>query len=615
MQRVLKFRALTAFIALLALVGAGCGGDEVVTGTVGEIVGADGAGSLDGVPSADGEHPRGHRYMILTLREPGQPLVLQIDDAEHAFFKVIDLQNGQPASGVPLTLELTQTAPTEGSGVVGDASISSTSVLSDSQGMGTVVVRAGAVPEVQYDLRASTTGAESAVLPIQVTGLPTGDLRVTLAWEGPIPLKTIRVGLRQGNFNCTQYHPENPPSSSAGEKTVLGANSKALFDSLLAGERYSVFAVATTEVEGEGEHLAAGGCLDSVFVAAGSVADVTMQLRLAPLRLAGAYTVRGRFDFTNVAEDFLDSQGAAGEVIADVLRFFRNPGEIIFKYVIEAARLFLPGYVAELIDLVWDFIGDPIEDAVSDWLKDLEALEEFWTIGEDITGVVSDLELISRVKFSKVYSDFTLNGKEDFIGLALYWRLGCDDRTPRTGCSNPPPENDVCGRYPFTLRDFNDPDFPLDLASSNFTARIVNWNGLDIDPHVIKINYGKLILYGLNHILLPAISGETSLSAAFKKMMSCDSLDGFAGFSASDVRNACNGAMGLIGTFIESTMAGLNWNSNLTLHGNATLIDDSDNLVVDRITKGRYTGNVVLNGQLTSSFCASFAGKRETTSQ
>ena len=98
-------------------------------------------------------------------------------------------------------------------------------------------------------------------------------------------------------------------------------------------------------------------------------------------------------------------------------------------------------------------------------------------------------------------------------------------------------------------------------------------------------------------------------------MMSCDSLDGFAGFSASDVRNACNGAMGLIGTFIESTMAGLNWNSNLTLHGNATLIDDSDNLVVDRITKGRYTGNVVLNGQLTSSFCASFAGKRETTSQ
>ena len=83
-----------------------------------------------------------------------------------------------------------------------------------------------------------------------------------------------------------------------------------------------------------------------------------------------------------------------------------------------------------------------------------------------------------------------------------------------------------------------------------------------------------------------------------------------AGALDAQVEAACNSALGLIGGFIETLLAGLRWDSNLSLHGSTTLIDDDDTLVVDRMYGGQYFGTVVISGSRSSPFTATFSGAR-----
>ncbi len=532
-------------------------------------------------------------YMIVPLHDLEEALTVQVGEQVHLFLRVIDLVADGPAADYPVDIELTQMDPTPDQ-IQGDAELFAKTVLTNDSGLATLIVSAGDVPKVLYDLGFHGEGAASTSMDLWVSDIPRGDLRVSLNYDGPVPLKTIRIGLMPGSYNCSSFHAPSAPLAQSWVKTVVGVQNQASYSALSTIPSYTVFAIATTVIPDEGEFLAAGGCLNGVFVAPDTVNDVTLSVSVVPLKLSGTYRVEGQYNFTNVAVDFLNEQGLAGQILADVIIFFVDPGEVILKYVEEAAKLFLP---ALAVDLVFDLIGDPIGDALSSWLLGIPALQDFWTIGQDLTGVVSNLNLISLLHFSKVYSDYSLNGSQNFIGLNLYWKLGCDPQAP---------DYEECGKYTYTLEDFEQPEFPMDLATAQFTANILNWNQLQIDPHVLHINYGKLVLFVLNHVILPEIAnGATSLSAAFQNILDCSSLGSGA------IEDACNGALGFIGGFLDATIAGLKWDSNLSLQGSVTLLDTlGGDLIVDVLKNGVYSGSVVINGSITSPFDATFEGER-----
>ena len=548
--------------------------------------------------------PVGTRFLIVPLHDTTKPLEVEVGQQTQIMVRVIDLDEDAPAADFSVQTLLTQMIPPVEDGVVGDASLTTLSAVTNQDGLANLTFRAGEMPLILYDLTFSGLEAQPSSMEIAVSDIPVGTLRVSLQYEGPIPLKTIRVGVLKGTYGCSYFKPENPPTSDVTMKALLGTEAKATFEDLEAGESYTVFATATTDVPDEGEHLAAGGCLEGVFVQKEQLNDVSLTLNVTTLKLAGTYRVEGTYNFTNVAVEFLNEQGLAGQILADVILFFDEPGTIILKYVEEAAKQFLPSLAVEI---VFDLIGEPIADALSNWLLGIPELQNFWIIGQDVTGVVSSMELISLVQFSKVYSDYQLHGSEEFIGLTLTWKLGCDPQSP---------DYEECGKYTYTLEDFEDPNFPLDLASSEFTATILNWNQLQIDPHVLYINYGKLILFVINYVILPEIAnGATSLSSAFQELLNCNNLSSpIPGIGDSAVQGACNFAVTLIGTYIESLLSGLQWDSTLSLQGTCSLIDDDDNLVVDRLTNGVYSGSVVISGSTNASFEAVFAGERETSS-
>jgi hypothetical protein len=150
----------------------------------------------------------------------------------------------------------------------------------------------------------------------------------------------------------------------------------------------------------------------------------------------------------------------------------------------------------------------------------------------------------------------------------------------------------------------------MDIIEGKFTGLIHDFDRLDIDNHTIKINYGKLILFVLNEIILPAITGEHNLTDAILSFINCAGiadkfsnsvLDGI-GVSESDIEGFCTNGITWIVKPVEFIVGGLALDSQLRLSGKATLVDTDDNLIVDEIIDGDYVGHIEVDGQEGPAF-------------
>src|SRR5690606_18358743 len=197
-------------------------------------------------------------------------------------------------------------------------------------------------------------------------------------------------------------------------------------------------------------------------------------------------------------------------------------------------------------------------------------------------------------------------------GVALYWRLGC----PREG---EPGYDPACGRNEFSLAAFSDTQFPMDIVEGRFTASIQNFDQLDIDNHTIKINYGKLIIFALNELILPAVSGHDNLEDAILSFVNCASIAdsiyfsalGTIGISESDIEGFCTGAIQVIVQPVMFVLGALAVDSQLRLSGHAVLVDADDDLRVDRIERGSFLGHFESDGQQGSPFTGVWSAVRQ----
>jgi hypothetical protein len=227
-----------------------------------------------------------------------------------------------------------------------------------------------------------------------------------------------------------------------------------------------------------------------------------------------------------------------------------------------------------------------------DWMQDI------FIIGNDLTQVVGNLEMLGTLQLSKLSNDYYIQGVLMWDGIVLYWHYGC----PKEGEPEFDPE---CGQYVFGLEAFTNTEFPMDIVEGKFTGIIQDFDQFDIDNHVIKINYGKLVIFVLNEMLLPALSGENNLTDAVLSFVNCAGiastfsngvLDAI-GVTESNLEDFCEDAITLIVTPVEIILANLALDSQLRLQGHATLIDDTQNLIVDHIIDGIWIGHVEVDGQ------------------
>lgn len=537
--------------------------------------------------------PTTHGIEIIFLHDISKPIDVQINEELPILVKAIDYDSGGPAAGATLSFAIVNAT---GVGAPGDADLETEAVITDEDGLASVVFRGNSAADVLYTVEVTANDAKPKTIQIRVGNPPTGDLRVTIVYEGAIPLQQVKVQLLEGNISCNVFNPVKPPQITVAEKTVLSPDSKPIFKSLTANKKYTVVATALKSPDGG---LAAAGCQDAVYVEPDIENQTTLKVFVLALNPAGLYDLSNVFDFTGAIP------GQLGDILDELATLFYNPG----KFLIDQIKKLVAQYVGGLItDVVFGLFEDKLSELITDWvLNDApDWVQDFFTIGQDLLQVVAKLELTGQLKISKLMNDYYVQGQINFTGIVLSWKLGCDKNAP---------DYEQCGKYPFTLTDIDNKDFPLDLLTGNWTGSISSFDHLTIDPHKIALNYGKLILFVLNKVILKQLTGKDSLKDAVASMIGCDGIAsalGNLGIDEQDIYDACVGTVSLLVVPLEGFLLGLETDSLVSLKGDATMHDDDSDLVVDRIEPGAWNGQILLEGAAGNPFSGTWDAFRIT---
>ena len=597
---------LFAWFVVALLVAAGCGDSDLGTTTQS---GQDGSrvGGFAGDTTPRYDPDTGEllppeevpELEIIVLHDTTIPVNIKIQDEFTIRAKVVDYAAGKPAEDVEVAFDIVENIGPDGG--LGDASLGAKVAFTNDVGEVENKFRANYIGEVAYTVRLSAEGAEDRFLDVIVSDTPKGSIEVHLDYEGPININTIKVRLMPKSFICGSYNPTGNLAGSLADKTVLDITKMPVFDGLSAGSHFTLVATAKSPTGA----LAAAGCKDGVFVVEGAKTPTTLVLHLLPLNPTGNYDVDNYFDFTQA----LSSLGTVGEVIEGIVTLFNNPGKFLIDQIKNLVKLWL-GEV--IVDLAFGLFEDELADVITDWVKNdsPDWVQDFFTIGDDLTQIVDNLHLLSVLKVSKLHNDYYFQGIQYWNGIVLTWKYGCDKNDP---------DYETCGQMKFSMEDLASTQFPQDIIEGKFTGSIVNYDQLYLDNHTIQISYGKLILFVLNEILLPALTGKNNLKDAVLAFVNCpgiaatfsNSVLDAIGLKEDKLASFCESTIGLLVIPLESWIGSLAIDSQLWLTGHCTISDETDDLYVDKLIDGVYSGTIEMDGGAGPPFTGTFSGVKQ----
>lgn len=548
-------------------------------------------------PKPDHYKPEGHRYEIVLLHDTTQPYELYVGDHQPIRAKVIDYAIGGPAVGYPVEYTIAGSNP-ECKDSPPCARFLVKEGMTDSQGIVSVTFEAGEQGDVLYTAELTGDLAIPATMDLHVKNPPVGTLRVHLAYDGPVGIKQINVRVLGGFKSCTNFNPITPwKENLVGEKVAGTVDSTLTFPGLPVAETYTIFATAQKIDTG---HLAASGCTDAVHVVPDEQGetDVTLNLYVLTLNPAGTYDTVNHFDFTGAIP------GQAGEIVNFVVNLFYDPGQIIIDLVKELVSQYIGEWVT---DAAFSLFEDALAQIVTDWLLNNSPtfVQKFFEAGQDLVQIVKHVELTSELKISKLSSDYYFQGIQTWLGINLYWKWNCNKEDPNF---------DECGKYPFSLKDLEGDYIPMDLITGQFTGMVANYDNLIIDTHKIYLNYGKLILFVLNNMIIPSVTGFDSLEALLYSVIDCNAvangfmgsvLDGI-GIDKAKVEDFCLTAVSFMISPVEELISGLSLDSRLRVHGKCRMLDETDDLLVDKLVEGLWWGHVEVGSEEGAEFEGDF---------
>ena len=582
-------RLASLCVGLLGLLGTGCGDERIVA--VGGGAYPDSFAFADGISVGDASGHSDTEEMqreIILLHDTDVPEQVIVTQELPIRAKVLDYTLDGPAANALVQYTIVENDNN------GDATLSSHQAYTDADGEVTIVFRSNFKSQVNYQVELYTDDAHPVYLDVFVSDVPRGDIRVDVAYEGPIPIKNVHVRLLPGSFSCGQFKPTNVPDGVLGDATLLGlgGDDSVTFENLASSQKFTIVATALSP----SGSLAAAGCIDGVLVMPGQENKVTMTMYLLVLNPAGYYDTTNVFDFTGAIP------GELGELIDSVVMLFNDPGQ----FIIEQVKTLVANFIGQVVtEIAFSLFEDALADIVTDWMlnKSPDWIQDIFVVGQDLTQIVNNLELQATLVISKLSNDYFVQGVLMWDGIVLYWKLGC----AKEGEQDYDPE---CGKNEFSLTDFQNTEFPMDIVEGKFTGLIHDFDRLDIDNHTIKISYGKLIIFVLNEMILKTLTGEDNLTDAILSFINCASiassfsngiLDGI-GVSEGDIEDFCTDAIVFLATPVTLLLGSLAVDSQLRLSGKAILVDEDNDLKVDKIVEGVYSGHVESDGQQGPEF-------------
>lgn len=490
-------------------------------------------------------------------------------------------ENNDPVKDERISYKIVEGAPA-------DVSISALNAVTQDSGEASVDFKAGPTLGA-VTLIASHPSANDVEFTINVESLPTGAVRVKTVNAAPsvIVLNDIEVRLHDyADFSCADFRPLGTQADGLATTSLANETQLALFEELNITKKY----VVTARARGPRGQIAAGGCSDDLRVEDNGTTNVELALSLIPINPAGRYNVTSNWDFS----DALADSGAVGATIVRILNVFQNPGRGIYDEIINLIRNAVGGIISGTINTFLSLTGldNQFETLINNAVANNSALSNLQSAGLDLRAVVTNLEVLSILAIGKSTSDYEFRGTDNWLGINLYWRKGCDQ------VADP-----ICGQIPINATDgstFAD----LGVLSSNWTGRVVGYDQLQIDEHPITLRYGRLLIYVLNQVILPSITGgnANSLTEAFAYWINCQGLalnvtgaDGEicalgACIQATQIEGFCSGTISTLFGFADALITNLEFDANIRVGGDATLIEEDSDGFVDKMERGSYRG-------------------------
>ena len=514
-------------------------------------------------------------------------------------------QNGEPLAQQRIQFQIT-------SGLMGatptdqEAALSASRTISNEAGLAKVTFQAGSLI-THYQVQATAEGARRPVtFEIDVVNLPMGSLNISFDYQGPVTLKNLEVYLlREPDFCETPYY-LTPPMDPFINRTVERISDRLSLDSLLAGESFSVLVRARNE----SGVLVGGGCEGDIRIFENEQRNTTVALFLLPLNPAGRYEVTNHFNFAGAIP------GTIGTIVQNLLMFFgdqnheRMVANVIFDAIEELARQAVGAIGGLIVNTLENWLSNDLNRLINQYIDNdgPEWLRDFFTIGSDMISIVSNLEVLSEMNLSKPRGDGTFDGSQNWVGLTFYWRLNCDANDQN------------CGRYPFRMDELASGAEEIDLVFGQFTGRLYQYNQGVVNLHTMDLQYGRLIMFVLNHMILPAIAdGATNLRDALLNLANCPNfanrLTGgrdnlFGVISRNTIQSWCVSAMELVGDGASLLIGQLRLDTRMDLEGTMTMVEENSDLAVDQLIDGVWRGHLRTSSDSGAEFLGDFNGHK-----
>jgi hypothetical protein len=470
---------------------------------------------------------------------------------------------------------------------------------------------------------------------ITVTPEPTGHLAVTPISAG-VSVETLSdVTLRMYSSDdqtCEGFSPLNAQPDPVRRGFRESTGEALVFREIAADKTVTV----TARARGERGQLAGAGCKDGIDIVADQTTRKELVLNLIPLQPEGRYQVTSRWDFSEA----LKQSGSVGSTVVNVLEGFQDPGQAIYNQVIGLVENTVGGLISEGLESFLNATGldDQFKSLINNTIQNNEALCKVREAGRDLRRAIKQLEVDSELVIGQLGAKYTFRGRDNWLGIQMYWRGMCDDAY-ESACGedtgdDPPETMPPCAAIELTAAD-NGEIADLGVISSKWDGRVASYNELRIQRHEIPLNYGRLVKFILNQVVIPELTdgAANSLSGAFAHWIGCESLgDDITGsddkvgafgaeVSASQISNFCESAVNTVFGFAELAIGNLEYETGIRVGGTATLVETTSDGEVDYLEDGSYTGYIRTDGgdgsmsSQRSNLSATWEGERVSSSE